>query len=106
MSNPLPMLASIKSEWKSISESPVLGKDVLELLSSSMYINPLSIYREYVQNAADSIEEAIGLGLLNQRETGRVEIKVDPDKRTVRIRDNGTGVGKSLFTKTLVALGA
>jgi molecular chaperone HtpG len=106
MSANQPVLVSIKSNWESIAERPIVGKDVLELLSSSMYINPLSIYREYVQNAADAIEEATALGLLSRRETGRVDIRIDPDKRTVRIRDNGTGISKASFTKTLVALGA
>lgn len=106
MSVSQPVLVSIKSNWESIAERPIVGKDVLELLSSSMYVNPLSIYREYVQNAADSIEEAVALGLLSPREMGRVEIRIDPDNRVVRIRDNGTGVSKSAFTRTLVALGA
>jgi Histidine kinase-, DNA gyrase B-, and HSP90-like ATPase len=101
-----PLLIAIKSDWQSIAERPIVGKDVLELLSSSMYVNPLSIYREYVQNAADSIEEAGALGLLSPREMGKVEIKINPDGRSVRIRDNGTGVSKSVFTGTLVALGA
>jgi Histidine kinase-, DNA gyrase B-, and HSP90-like ATPase len=101
-----PLLIAIKSDWQSIAERPIVGKDVLELLSSSMYVNPLSIYREYVQNAADSIEEAGALGLLSPRKMGKVEIKIDPDGRIVRIRDNGTGVSKSVFTGTLVALGA
>ena len=101
-----PVLVSIKSNWETIIEPPVIGKDVLELLSSSMYVNPLSIFREYIQNAADSIDEASALGLLSRREAGRVDIRIDPDKRSVRIRDNGTGISKSAFTKTLVALGA
>jgi molecular chaperone HtpG len=101
-----PVLISIKSNWESIVERPIVGKDVLELLSSSMYVNPLSIYREYVQNAADAIEEANALGLVSRRETGRVDIRIDADKRAVRIRDNGTGISKSAFTRTLVALGA
>jgi hypothetical protein len=106
MSANQPVLVSIKTNWESIVERPVIGKDVLELLSSSMYVNPLSIFREYVQNAADAIEEASALGLLSRREAGRVDIRIDPDKRTIRIRDNGTGISKSAFTKTLVALGA
>jgi hypothetical protein len=106
MSANQPVLVSIKSNWESIVERPVIGKDVLELLSSSMYVNPLSIFREYVQNAADAIEEASALGLLSRREAGRVDIRINPDKRTIRIRDNGTGISKSAFTKTLVALGA
>ena len=45
-----------KEELKNLDENIFIGKDILELLSSSMYVNPLSIYREYVQNAVDSIE--------------------------------------------------
>src|SRR5262245_54169699 len=101
-----PLLVSIKSNWENIAERPIVGKDVLELLSSSMYVNTLSIYREYVQNAADSIEEATALGLLTPRESGRVDILLDPDKRVVRIRDNGTGIDRAAFIKTLVNLGA
>jgi hypothetical protein len=106
MSANQPVLVSIKSNWESIVERPIVGKDVLELLSNSMYVNPLSIYREYVQNAADAIEEASALGLLSRREAGRVDIRIDPDKRMVRLRDNGTGISRSAFARTLVALGA
>lgn len=45
----------------------VIGKDVLELVSSAMYVDPLTIYREYVQNAADSIDEAQAAETLAQR---------------------------------------
>jgi len=106
MSANQPVLVSIKSNWEPVIEPPVIGKDVLELLSSSMYVNPLSIFREYVQNAADAIEEASALGLLSRSEGGRVDIRIDTDKRTVRIWDNGTGISKSAFPKTLIALGA
>lgn len=106
MSGGRPVLVAIKSDWNSIAEEPVVGKDVLELLSSSMYINALSIYREYVQNSADAIEEAVALGLIAAAEKGRVEIRVDAQNRNVTIRDNGTGVGKNVFVRTLVALGA
>lgn len=106
MSSPLPVLASIRSDWKAIAESPFLGKDVLELLSSSMYVNPLSIYREYVQNATDSIEEAVALGMLPRSDEGRIDISIDPQARRIRIRDNGTGVSESQFVKRLIALGA
>ncbi len=44
--------------WSDRKESIVVGKDILEILSSAMYVDPLTIYREYVQNAADAIDEA------------------------------------------------
>jgi Histidine kinase-, DNA gyrase B-, and HSP90-like ATPase len=101
-----PILVSIKSNWDTIADEPLVGKDVLELLSSSMYVNALSIYREYVQNSADAIEEAVALGLLSGPAQGRLDIFVDCEARKVRIRDNGIGIKKSEFDRTLVALGA
>jgi hypothetical protein len=71
-----------------------------------MYVNALSIYREYVQNSADAIEEALALGLLSGPAQGRLDIFVDSEARKVRIRDNGIGIKKSEFDRTLVALGA
>ena len=69
-------------------------KDILELLSSAMYVEPLTIYREYLQNSADSIDEGIKEGLLQNEEEGRVDINVDPLNRIVTIRDNGVGLSK------------
>lgn len=106
MNAAMPVLTSIKSQWNTIQDSPVIGKDVLELLSSSMYVNPLAIFREYVQNSADSIDEAIGLGLLRNSAEGRVEILINSQDRIISIRDNGTGIPKAEFVKRLVALGA
>ena len=52
-------------ETKSIDEI-VIGKDVLELVSSAMYVDPLTIYREYLQNAADAIDDAHAAGTLRK----------------------------------------
>ena len=37
----------------------LIGKFTLESLTSGLYVSPLDLYREYVQNAADSIDEAL-----------------------------------------------
>lgn len=83
----------------------IIGKDVLELVSSAMYIDPMTVYREYIQNAADAVDEARKMGLLSADEPGRVEINVDPASRSVRIRDNGCGVPFENFGKKLTAIG-
>lgn len=85
----------------------VIGKDVLELVSSAMYVDPLTIYREYVQNAADSIDMARSNGLLSADEVGRVDIFLDLNlgTRSVKIRDNGLGVTNGDFAKRLTAIG-
>ena len=100
--------------WPSANEEPVgiaadeivIGKDVLELVSSAMYVDPIAVYREYLQNAADAIDEARSTGLLAGGERGQVMIDVDPATRSVRIRDNGVGLPWRAFTRRLTALGA
>ena len=85
----------------------VIGKDVLELVSSAMYVDPLTIYREYIQNAADSIDVARTAGVLGADEVGRVDITLDIDQptRSVKIRDNGLGVANGDFARRLTAIG-
>ena len=83
-----------------------VGKDVLELLSSSMYVNPLSIFREYVQNAADAIDDAVAFDLLASNDDGLIEINLDHIDRRVIIRDNGKGLANTEFPTRMVSFGA
>lgn len=84
----------------------VVGKDVLELLSSSMHVNPLAIYREYVQNAADSIDEAVEAGALANVSKGRIDIVLDHIERRAVIRDNGIGLSEDEFAQMMTSFGA
>lgn len=88
------------------SEMITIGKDVLELLSSAMYVDPLTIYREYVQNAADAIDETRADGGLGQDERGTVQITIDPLERSIKIRDNGSGIAANRAAATLLSIGA
>lgn len=83
----------------------LVGKDVLELVSSAMYVDPMTVYREYVQNAADAADAARAAGWLSADERGRVEVEIDRATRTVRIRDNGCGLRFADFGRKLTALG-
>src|SRR5437870_1140543 len=80
-----------------ISEPILIGKDILDLITGAMYVEPLSIYREYVQNSADAIQEAKELGLYNAANKPSVQIEIDAKSRTIRILDNGIGVPGSEF---------
>ena len=93
-------------DWAPLENDVVLGKDVLELLSMSMYVDPMSIYREYVQNAADAVDQAREAGQLAADEKGTVTIEADAATRTIRIRDNGSGIPWGNFGRQLTALGA
>ncbi|MDD6209828.1 MAG: ATP-binding protein [Bacteroidales bacterium] len=72
-------------------EDPIIGKDVIESLTLGMYENPLFIYREYVQNAADAIDQAIERGLVKKGEE-EILINIDENERTISIEDNAIGI--------------
>jgi hypothetical protein len=106
MSQQVASLRQTPRPWRNRKAPVVVGKDILELLSSSMYIEPMTIYREYIQNAADAIDEAYRLGCLKPTEPRKVQIHVDSENRSVRIHDNGSGVAGSNFEERLTAFGA
>jgi molecular chaperone HtpG len=83
----------------------VVGKDILELLSSAMYVDPLSIFREYVQNAADSLDEATELGLYENGAKPCIKITLNLEARSATVRDNGAGIPKPHFDRILTAIG-
>lgn len=95
-----------EAPWQSLASEIVIGKDILELLSSSMYVDPMTIYREYVQNAADAIDEARANGHINPGRPGNVTIEIDVSGRNVKITDNGTGIPNAEFANRLTAFGA
>ena len=81
-----------------------IGPDVLELVSTAMYIDPRTLFREYIQNAADAIDTARANNMLAPDE-GTVHIEIDRAGRNVRIWDDGTGLDPERFAETMTALG-
>ncbi|RLD60532.1 MAG: ATP-binding protein [Bacteroidetes bacterium] len=69
-----------------------IGKDVIESLTTSMYDDHRSIYREYIQNSADQIDIAFEQGFIKSKEEGKIEIKINKNERSISIYDNGTGI--------------
>jgi molecular chaperone HtpG len=106
MSTALISLGAPETPWSYRDKSIVVGKDILEILSSAMYVDPMAIYREYIQNAADAIDEARRTNILRLKETGTVDIEIDIEKRTTTIRDNGTGISATEFENRLTSFGA
>ena len=85
-------------------ENIKLGKKVLDNLIEGMYVDCFFIFREYVQNASDSIDEAVKQGFLTNRREGQIEITLSLD--TAIIRDNGMGVSKVNAIEELGYIGA
>ena len=80
----------------------VIGKNILDNLTTGMYIDAKVCFREYIQNACDQIDKAIKIGLLDKNENkGTVEIFLDKDKKYICIEDNATGVSNEEFRSSL-----
>lgn len=71
----------------------IIGKNVLDNLTLSMYKDSRIIYREYIQNSADAIDDAVSLGIVSEKDAAIV-INLDTNKRIITIEDNATGISK------------
>lgn len=80
-------------------DNPIVGIDLLKMLMLQLYSNPRCIYREYIQNSLDSINEAVHLGILKRVKDGQVNIHISSD--TITIEDNGTGIQSNRAVKIL-----
>ena len=76
----------------------LVGADILNLITTGMYHTPLAVYREYLQNSADSIESS------PWPDQGRVEITISPAQRNVKIRDNGPGLSHAQAIQNLIPI--
>lgn len=71
--------------------NPQIGKDVIESLTLGMYEDCRFIYREYVQNAADAVDKAVKLTILDKG-SEEIHINIDAENRHISILDNATGI--------------
>jgi len=79
---------------------PKIGAFVLETLTTGMYANPFDALREYVQNSSDAIFLAERQNII-PKNNGRINIKIDPVKRSLEILDNGVGLSSAESTRLL-----
>ncbi len=81
-----------------MADPPVLGGELLRLVTAGMYDNPLVLYREYVQNAADAIAA-------QGSSAGCVRITIDPLNSRITILDDGTGLSSGEAVRRLIDVG-
>ncbi|HHW11262.1 MAG TPA: hypothetical protein GXX29_15005 [Firmicutes bacterium] len=84
--------------------TPQIGAFVLEILSNGMYKEPFDALREYVQNSLDSIRDAEERGVISEH-SGRIEVELEPEKRSLIVRDNGLGIPSSVAFQKLLDVG-
>lgn len=80
-----------------------IGKNVLENLTLGMYENKYTIFREYIQNSADSIDKAIREKIL-EKEEAQINIEINVRKRYVKVYDNAMGISKEKFRLILSSI--
>ena len=78
-----------------------VGKNFLENLTVAMYENSFTVYREFIQNSADSIDKAIATGLLD-KDDAYIEIHIEYNKRRIKVYDNACGISMRDFKKKML----
>ena len=86
-------------------ETVQVGKYTLESLTTGMYSDPKIVYREYIQNSVDSLENAVSVGLI-EPQSMRIDIIVNAEESFISIKDNGTGISAADAAKTLMNVGS
>jgi hypothetical protein len=81
-----------------------IGKYTLESLTTGMYSDPKIIYREYIQNSVDSLEQAVESQLI-EKQSMRIDIVINSETKKISVRDNGTGISKDIVVSTLIDIG-
>ena len=84
--------------------SIIIGKHTLESLTSGMYSDAYVVFREYIQNSVDSIDEAVRLGVLTPG-AEQIVVRLAPAENQIVITDNGLGIPSTDVEKTLISIG-
>jgi molecular chaperone HtpG len=99
------MVSALFEEVAEVQQKvPFIGYQIFDIITSGMYDDPLMVYREYIQNAVDSIDISVQEGELLSGE-GRISILISGLKRSVSIEDNGGGIPEANAKRVLLELG-
>lgn len=74
------------------------------IVTSGMYADPYVVFREYIQNSVDSVDEAVRVGVL-LRGAEQIVVKLVPTEQQIVISDNGLGIPSAEAEKTLISIG-
>ena len=78
------------------------GKKLLKICMGDLYPNPMVVYREYVQNSCDALQEAEQRGMFETSAQKTVSIQIGANKIT--IHDRGIGVEADKVVSSLIDL--
>ncbi|MBR4267877.1 MAG: ATP-binding protein [Bacteroidales bacterium] len=83
-----------------MAHKTIIGKNLIEMLMFNIYSDNRVIFREYVQNASDSIHNAIHQGIISPDEA-HITINIEKYASKITIEDNGTGIPRDSVEKVL-----
>lgn len=84
--------------------SIIIGKHTLESLTSGMYSDSYVVFREYIQNSVDSIDEAVLASVLAPG-MEQIVVRLAPTENQIVISDNGLGISSNEAEQTLISIG-
>jgi len=87
-----------------VDNTPKIGRQIFDIVTSGMYDNPLMIYREYIQNSVDSIDDSVENGPL-EFDQALISITLNGHERSIIIEDNGLGLPNIMAHSVLTNLG-
>ena len=82
-----------------------IGVNIVEIVTKGLYTNSLDIFREYIQNSCDAIDDAVDAGILAKKGEGLINIQLDSDIRKIIIEDNGAGINAKNFDRIMRRIG-
>ncbi len=82
-----------------------IGLRLLETLTSSLYDDPIILFREYVQNSIDARNESLRKDKA-PIDNFCVAIDIDKSAQVIKITDNGYGIQESEFVSTMTSIGS
>ena len=82
----------------------IIGKYTLESLTNGLYASPMDLYREYIQNAVDSIDSAIEQKL-EFKDYFEIAVQIDNENNRLLFFDNGCGLPHKTAISTLIDIG-
>lgn len=75
---------------------------MLDLISGAMYVEPLTVFRELIQNSSDSIDTR---SRRRSRKEDVIVVTLDRQNRSISVQDTGPGLKQSLAPGVLTSIG-
>ena len=66
-----------------------IGKSQMRQYMGELYEDCMVVYREYIQNACDAIEDAVEKGLITDRKKTTIVVTIDAFNHNIIITYNG-----------------